>query len=97
MTINKPPASNEARLTYDTIERMLSYTNIDHVDSAIGILGAYRDDSAMENLKHTREDVKPVFDDLTDNFEELFLNVMRKSKAVLSGPRPVNFFKPGSH
>jgi hypothetical protein len=85
---------SEARLTYDTIERVLSYTNIGHVDSAIEILGAYMDDDAKEKLKHTREDVKPVFDDLTDNFEEL-LGVMRESKVVLSGSRPVNFFKPG--
>ncbi|KAF4627298.1 hypothetical protein G7Y89_g10854 [Cudoniella acicularis] len=94
-TINELPASNKAGLTYDTIEILLSYTNIGYVDSAIELLGAHLDDDAKEKLKYTREDVRPVFDDLTDNAEELF-NVIRKSKVVLSGSRSVNFIKPGS-
>jgi hypothetical protein len=85
---------SEARLTYDTIERVLSYINIGHVNSAIEILGAYMDDNAKEKLKHIREDIKPMFNDLINNFKEL-LRVMRESKVVLSGSRLINFFKPG--
>jgi hypothetical protein len=53
------------------------------------------DNDAKEKLKLARQDVRPVFDDLTDNPEEL-CNVMRKSKVILSGSRAVNLFKPGS-
>jgi hypothetical protein len=92
--VNKLPACNKARLTYDAIESVLAYTNIGHVDNTIEVLGAHMDEGAKEKLKYTREDVKPVFNDLTDNAEEL-LNAMRKSKVVLSGSRAANFFKPG--
>ena len=71
---------------------MLSYINISYIDSAIKILGAYINDNAKEKLKHIREDVKPIFDNLINNFKEL-LRVMRKLKVMLSGSRLVNFFK----
>ena len=71
---------------------MLSYTNISYINSAIKILGAYIDDNAKEKLKHTREDVKLIFDNFTNNFKEL-LRVIRELKVVLSGSRLVNFFK----
>ena len=71
---------------------MLSYINISYVDSAIKILGAYINDSAKEKLKHIRENVKLIFNNLTNNFKEL-LRVMHKSKVILSGSRLVNFFK----
>jgi hypothetical protein len=93
-TVNKPLVGNKAKLTYDTVERVLAYTNIGHVDNPIEGLAAHIDKGAKEKLKYTREDVRPVFNDLTDDVEEL-LNVMRESKVVLSGSRPTNFFKPG--
>jgi len=71
---------------------VLSYTNISYINSAIKILGAYIDDNAKEKLKHTREDVKLIFDNFTNNFKEL-LRVIRELKVVLSGSRLVNFFK----
>ena len=92
--INKLPARNKPRLTYDAVERVLAYTNIRHIDNTIEVLGAHMDEVAKKKLKYTREDVRPVFNDLTDNAKEL-LNVMRESKVVLSGSRPTNFFKPG--
>jgi hypothetical protein len=92
--INKLPACNKARLTYDAVERVLAYTNIGYVNNTIKVLRAHLDKGAKEKLKYTREDVGPVFNDLTDNAKEL-LNVMRESKVVLSGSRPTNFFKLG--
>jgi predicted nucleic acid-binding OB-fold protein len=65
------------------MEFLLSYTNISHVDSAIELLRAYIDNDAKEKLKRIREDVKIMFNDLTDNAKELF-NVICKSKVVLS-------------
>jgi hypothetical protein len=91
---SKPPAPNNAKLTYDAIEGVLAYTNLGHVDNTIEGLGAHIVKGAKDKLKYTREDVRPVFNDLTDNAKEL-LGVMRKSKVVLSGSRSVNFFKPG--
>ena len=93
-TINKLPARNKARLTYNIVERVLAYINIGHVDNTIEALGAHMDEGTKEKLKYTREDVRPVFNDLTNNTEEL-LNVMCILKVVLSGSRPSNFFKPG--
>jgi hypothetical protein len=92
--INKLAASNKTRLTYDAIEQVLAYTNIGHVENTIEVLGAHLDKDAKEKLKYTREDVRPVFNDLTNNAKEL-LNAMRESKVVLSGSRACNFFKPG--
>ena len=51
------------------------------------------DKGTKEKLKYTREDIRPVFNNLTNNTEELF-NVMYISKVILSGSRPSNFFKP---
>jgi hypothetical protein len=92
--INKLPARNKARLTYDVVKRVLAYTNIGHVDNTIEALRAHMDEGVKEKLKYTREDVKPVFNDLINNVKEL-LNVMRMSKVMLSGSRPSNFFKLG--
>jgi hypothetical protein len=93
--INELPATVKVGLGDDTIEILLSYTNIGQIDSAIELLAPHMDNDAKEKLKLARQDVRPVFDDLTDNPEEL-CNVMRKSKVILSGSRAVNLFKPGS-
>jgi len=85
---------SEARLTYNTIKRVLSYINIGYINSAIEILRAYIDNNIKEKLKHIREDIKPMFNNLIDNFKEL-LGVIRELKVMLSGSRLVNFFKPG--
>ena len=84
LMINKLSAYNKVRLTYDVIERVLAYTNIGHVDNTIEALGAHIDKGAKEKLKYTKEDVRPMFNDLINNVEEL-LNVMRMSKVMLSG------------
>lgn len=68
---NKLLACNKARLTYDAIEYLLTYINIGYLDIAIECLGAHLDDGEKEKLKYRREDVRPVFNDLTYNSEEL--------------------------
>ena len=45
-------------------------------------------------MKLARQDVKLVFDDLTNNLKEL-CNVICKSKVILSGSRAINLFKLG--
>ena len=92
--INKLSARNKARLTYNIIKRVFAYINIGYVDNTIEALGAYIDEGAKEKLKYTREDIRPIFNDLINNAKEL-LNVIRISKVVLSRSRPSNFFKPG--
>jgi hypothetical protein len=81
--INKLLARNKARLTYNVVKRVLAYINISHVDNTIKALRAHMDKGVKEKLKYIREDVKLVFNDLTNNAEEL-LNVMRMSKVMLS-------------
>lgn len=94
MAVSKPPTHSKARLTYDAVEHTLSYTNIGHVDNTIEVLGASMDEVAKKKLKYTRGDLRPVFNDLTDNAKEL-LKAMRQSKVVLSGFWVCNFFKLG--
>ena len=71
---------------------MLAYINISYVDNTIKVLRAYLNESAKEKLKYIKEDIRPIFNNLTNNAKKL-LNVMRISKVVLSGSRPSNFFK----
>ena len=93
-TINKLPARNKARLTYNIIEHVLAYINIGHIDNIIEALGVHMNEGVKEKLKYIREDIRLVFNDLINNTKEL-LNVMYILKVILSGSRSSNFFKSG--
>jgi hypothetical protein len=71
---------------------VLAYTNISYINNIIKALRAYINKGAKEKLKYIREDIKLIFNNLTNNAKEL-LNVIRISKVILSKSRLSNFFK----
>jgi hypothetical protein len=48
-------------MTYDAIEHVLAYTNIGHVDNTLEVLGAHLNEPEKEELRYTRENVRPMF------------------------------------
>jgi hypothetical protein len=81
--VNKLLVDNKAKLTYNAIEHMLAYINIDYINNIIKGLAAYINKGTKDKFKYIREDVRPMFNNLIDSAKEL-VNIMHKSKVVLS-------------
>ena len=90
--INKLLAYNKIRLTYNIIEYIFIYINIDYINNIIKALGIYIDEGIKKKLKYIKKNIRPIFNNFINNIKKL-LNIIYILKIIFFRSWLSNFFK----